>query len=383
MVLTATCNLRCTYCYENAKRPLRMDWGTARTAAELLLRSDRPEARLMFYGGEPLLELPLIRSVVDHLEHRRPPGMVVRYAVVTNGMLLDADTAEFLAAHRVRTQLSFDGVLEAQRLRAPGTFEQLDELLDRLRTEQSSFFRQQLLVATTATVANLPYLAESLVYFLEKGVRELHIAPRTTFEPDWRPELLESLEQQLERMFRISVQHYVRTGDVPLSLFVKERDQVVKQPLRGPICRIGTPERLTVDVDGQVYGCVMLAESFQTFPTESSRRRLQRLRIGHLLDPRFPQRLAAYRAAATNEAMFRDKSAKYTSYGSCGDCPVVEQCPICPVTIAHVPNSSDPNRIPDFPCAFYRTALRYRERFPSQRSESYTRRGPRPPEWPR
>lgn len=382
VVLSATCNLNCTYCYQNAKRPLHMDWDTARAAADLLLCSARPEVDLTFYGGEPLLEFRLIRRLIDYVAQRRPAGMTVRYALITNGTRLGADAMAFLAAHKVRTQLSHDGVPAAQHLRAPDTFARLDSLLDRLRAEQSLFFRHRLFVSMTATADNLPYLAESLKYFLEKGLREIHIAPRTTFEPGWRPQMLETLDRQFDRMYRSCLRHFLITGDVPLSLFARERDEVVDSPVPGPICRIGIPERLTVDVDGQVYGCVMLAESFQSFPTESLRRRLPPLRIGHLRDPRFPERLAAYADAAAREPMFRDKTEKYSSYSSCSACPVFQHCQICPVSICHVPGNTDPNRIPEFPCAFYRIALGYREKFPPQRSSSDTLHGPRQPDWP-
>ena len=37
VILTAGCNLRCGYCYQNDKKPRSMDWDTLRASADLLV----------------------------------------------------------------------------------------------------------------------------------------------------------------------------------------------------------------------------------------------------------------------------------------------------------------------------------------------------------
>src|SRR5579862_9453936 len=108
VVLTASCNLRCSYCYQNAKQGRRMEWDTLRAGLDIVLQSTPPEVKVVFYGGEPLLELPLIRRAVAHVEGTRSAGKRVAYVMSTNGMLLDEETASFLAEHRFQTQVSFD-----------------------------------------------------------------------------------------------------------------------------------------------------------------------------------------------------------------------------------------------------------------------------------
>ena len=51
--------------------------------------------------------------------------------------------------------------------------------------------------------------------------------------------------------------------------------------------------RLTVDVDGQVYACPMLAESFQAFPDAPLRQRLIAMRLGDISDASLPARVRA------------------------------------------------------------------------------------------
>jgi hypothetical protein len=39
---------------------------------------------------------------------------------------------------------------------------------------------------------------------------------------------------------------------------------------------------------------------------------------------------------------------------------------VCPISIGHQPGNTDPDRIPDFQCAYNLVSLEYRERFPVQ-----------------
>ena len=104
VILTATCNLRCAYCYQDRKQPRRMGWETLRRAVDLLLGSRRRDLELWFGGGEPLLEFPLLRRAVGYAEAACPPAKRLRFGLSTNGLLLDDDRADFLAAHRFSMQ---------------------------------------------------------------------------------------------------------------------------------------------------------------------------------------------------------------------------------------------------------------------------------------
>jgi len=161
LVLTAECNLRCGYCYQNAKKPLRMPWETLRAALDLALGSAGFEVGVYFLGGEPLLEFPAIRRAVEYLEKNRPRGRRFSYGISTNGTLWTDEICAFLIDNRFETQISFDGVPDAQKSRGEETFDVLDRLLDRLREEHPSFYRRSVRVAVTTSPETMPHLAES------------------------------------------------------------------------------------------------------------------------------------------------------------------------------------------------------------------------------
>ena len=88
--------------------------------------------------------------------------------------------------------------------------------------------------------------------------------------------------------------------------------------------------------------------------------------MGDLRDRRLAARRASYRAAARAAGMFNNRQSKYSAYGRCVECRFLDTCAVCPVSIGHQPDIRDPDRIPDFLCAFNLIALGYRDRFPQQ-----------------
>jgi sulfatase maturation enzyme AslB (radical SAM superfamily) len=170
-VVTTDCNLRCRYCYQDRKQLRHMRWPILSAAIDLLPVSGRRRARLSFLGGEPLLAFPLIVRAVNRANRRQGPRRRVQFTLTTNGLLLTERRVAFLKRYCFRVQISFDGVANAQDLRAPGSFAILDGLLDRLRRHHCAFFRRQVSVAVTLAPPAIPHLAESFDYLLSKGVR--------------------------------------------------------------------------------------------------------------------------------------------------------------------------------------------------------------------
>jgi sulfatase maturation enzyme AslB (radical SAM superfamily) len=364
VVLTAGCNLRCSYCYQNDKKNRRMSWETLRGALDLLLASRRPRLDVLFLGGEPLLELELIRQAVAYLRGSPRGGRRVSFSIITNGTLLGGEQIRFLARHRFAVQLSCDGVAAAQELRGAGTFEVLDALLGRLFGEPPSGLRERSTVALTLSPAAIPHLADSVAYFLRRGVPDFAVTPIVTHDPAWRPERLAELDAAFAGAFRACLRHYRRTGEVPFQLFRRDARADVHAPTPEAMCGAPSARVLAVDVDGQIHGCAVFTESYQKFPSRFLAERAGAIRMGDFRAPDFAERLARYPAAARAAGIFHGKAGKRSSYGACGECRFLASCSICPASIGHLPGNEDPDRVPDFPCAFNLVSLAWRERFP-------------------
>jgi uncharacterized protein len=129
MVLNVTnqCNLSCTYCYEygedkivdteNGRKPKFMSEETARESVDFMLREagENHLAHLTFFGGETLLNLPVLKSTIAYARRRAAEvGKEVDFSLTTNATLLKPDVIEFLAENRVGVTISIDGPKEVQ-----------------------------------------------------------------------------------------------------------------------------------------------------------------------------------------------------------------------------------------------------------------------------
>ena len=110
------CNLGCTYCYKEdlaiPARGERMSFEVASRSVELLLTqaAQRDRIGIVFFGGEPLTNVPLIRQVVDYAERRcDEAGKRVDFSLTTNATLLNPEVIDFFDAHRFGISVSIDG----------------------------------------------------------------------------------------------------------------------------------------------------------------------------------------------------------------------------------------------------------------------------------
>src|SRR5579883_2286262 len=123
MNLTNQCNLACEYCYEFGEdkvatpegKPKFMDWETARQSVDYLFRDSagRNAVHITFFGGETLMNFPLLQQVVDYAnEQARRRSVSIDFSLTTNATLLNTRVIEYLAENRVGVTVSMDGPKE-------------------------------------------------------------------------------------------------------------------------------------------------------------------------------------------------------------------------------------------------------------------------------
>jgi sulfatase maturation enzyme AslB (radical SAM superfamily) len=367
IVLTAQCNLRCAYCFENNKSSKRMDWSVLQAALDFALRHGDTEIEFIFSGGEPLLEMPLIQRAIAYVERHRTPALNTRYSVLSNGTLLDDAALSFLARHDAEIQISFDGVAEAQDARSPGSFTSLDNCLDRVRASYPVYYRRQLSTASVVTPQSLSNLPRSVGYFLSKEVPKIQLAPDFTVVDGWRPADIDRMDRAFAEVYQLCRRHYDDTGEIPLRMFQTPLAEPPAETRGRSLCGIMRGEKPAVDTNGQVFGCGAVAVSFLELPAEPVSTCFEKIRLGHIEDPELPGRLADYRRITRPVGLFDNKQHNWSSYGRCCDCKHLFDCTVCPVSIGYVRDNEDMNRVPDFVCAYNLVSLNYRERFWTRR----------------
>ncbi len=121
--VTDGCNLRCHYCaysggYEHKRKhgARSMSRSIAQAALDFYFQKNREQEEhisIGFYGGEPLLQLPLLKFCIEYarsLPWRHPKAL--SFSITTNATLLDDETIRFLADNQVSVLISLDGPAE-------------------------------------------------------------------------------------------------------------------------------------------------------------------------------------------------------------------------------------------------------------------------------
>lgn len=118
--VTNQCNLACTYCYEysddkiskTSGKPKYMDQQLAEDSVDLLFNEsgDHPSVHVTFFGGETLLNFPLLQSTVTYAQKKAKEYQKrVEFSLTTNATLLTEEVADFLAEHCIGVTVSIDG----------------------------------------------------------------------------------------------------------------------------------------------------------------------------------------------------------------------------------------------------------------------------------
>ncbi|MGZ4944385.1 MAG: radical SAM protein [Halobacteriota archaeon] len=143
LILTENCNLRCRYCALSETYPLnrvrtdrKMSIGMARRAVDWYVELVQPQTvrnpqkrfGLSFYGGEPMMNMPVLKSVLEHCSNNYPDMFLP--VMTTNGTLLSPANVRVLVHHNVTVIISIDGPAEEHdRFRVDarnrGTFEKV------------------------------------------------------------------------------------------------------------------------------------------------------------------------------------------------------------------------------------------------------------------
>lgn len=119
LLLSESCNLHCIYCLNGPKTYLtngrgRMSAKVAFASIEMCLRELRPggTVEVAFFGGEPLLEWPLIKEIIGYCEDRlKPthPEKRINYHLTSNLTLCPPDLTEWVARHKITVLCGIDG----------------------------------------------------------------------------------------------------------------------------------------------------------------------------------------------------------------------------------------------------------------------------------
>lgn len=116
LVISQSCNLKCIYCYmenndSNSRKCIMSKEQAFQAVNHLIKRSGRRRnLQVTFFGGEPLLNFPVIKDVVRYCkECQQKHNKKFIFELITNGTLLDGEIADFVIKNDMLLMISIDG----------------------------------------------------------------------------------------------------------------------------------------------------------------------------------------------------------------------------------------------------------------------------------
>jgi len=260
ILVTQDCNLACTYCYVN-KHPSVMEIGVAEKVVEFIFeRADANEQNgIAFFGGEPMLELSLMKKIVDIIEkHPRFHEFMIDFSVVTNGTIFTDEIAAFLIKHDITYCLSCDGDVDVQDLHrrfrnGEGSSNVVEATIRRAAADLPI-----VLVNAVYSPATLKSLPNTVRYLMGLGLRQIHVNP--DYSASWRSENVETLKSVYGELADIYMDSY-KSGN---PVYINAIDGKIAILLRGGYqhaerCHMGKKE-FAFSPEGNVFPCERIIE---------------------------------------------------------------------------------------------------------------------------
>lgn len=124
LVVTLRCNQKCQYCHSSVVDPSRtdtdMDLETAKASVDFVFRTPNKAVCIEFQGGEPLLNWPIVKFVVQYAQAKaKAQDRRLLLALVNNFTLMTDDKLQFLIDHGVSICTSLDGPADLHNKNRP------------------------------------------------------------------------------------------------------------------------------------------------------------------------------------------------------------------------------------------------------------------------
>lgn len=308
LVVAQECNLACTYCYADGGdfgQPARhMSEATLQNGLERLLPLAEEHLTISFFGGEPLLDFPLVRRAIDIADDlARSLGLNVAYALTTNGTVLDEDILAILKARVAYLAVSLDGDATASAARVfhdgrPAHSVIVDNLA-RLRARGIPFG-----LRATVTPANVGRASATVDYLASLGAVSVRLLPAQGI--DWPAESRRCLNEAMTEINRRGLRAML-AGETPQAC--EHAYRLVAHRAGGEAatrpCLAGGG-MLALAADGNLYPC----EHFVGVAA---------MAMGHVGDDEFPG--PRYREIAA-----RFDGCATATRPRCADCGVKDAC---------------------------------------------------------
>jgi len=332
VVATLRCNYNCIYCQASSRnlkaKGFDMSKKTAQAVVETIFQSPNPNITIEFQGGEPLVNWPTIKFIVEAAEKKNKKAKKKLFiSLVTNLSLMDSEKYDYIVKHHISVCTSLDGPEKLHNLNRPfvngNSYQATTSWIKKFKEKEKkdrSLYRLSALV--TISKFSYKYPKEIVDEYLKWGFRGIHLRPLSFLglSNKFKDSIDQSVKEFLE-FWRKSMDYII---DINLKgRFFWERGSAIMLKkilddidpnfldLRSP-CGAGIGQML-YNYDGKVYTCDearMLGEDIFV--------------LGNVLKNNYKQLISHPNLRAVCQASILENSpCDYCAYKPyCGVCPV-------------------------------------------------------------
>lgn len=265
--VTSDCNLNCVYCLcsvSNSKRAIKyMDKGIARLAIDYLFENSKDwnQVDIYFYGGEPLLNFPLVEYTVKYAKNKsKEYNKSVKFLINTNGTLLSRKIINFLDEHFSAIGLSLDGdktVHDSQRpYKASNPSLSSHKNVTKYLPIILELFKDKLHISVVQNPNN-PQGLSIYRYFKKLKIMYLKLEPCfISLSPEFRTDKMNISRVLTDQV--LLFKEYVKDIKNKNSLYIEDYWTVIREILFGSSRRFSCGAGrnvVTVSVEGDIFSC--------------------------------------------------------------------------------------------------------------------------------
>lgn len=285
--VTQRCNLRCEYCIYSGHYDTRthseldMDFETAKKSIDLYLNasSEINELTVAFYGGEPLLNIELIKQCVEYIKEKTI-GRSIVFSTTTNGTLLNEQNVSFLEKYNFNVMISLDGSQKEhdtyRKFRnGKGSFGVIQENLRKVKEKHPEFFSR----ITFNSVLNPQNDYQNIKNFFENDdlIASADVFTNIVESEDKTQSVkfsetfslinkFDYLKLCLFMLGKLDEEDVSKLVLVKRSFIYERYRQIIKKAEIGNTCHPGGPcipgtRRLFVNVQGYMFPCERVSET--------------------------------------------------------------------------------------------------------------------------
>jgi uncharacterized protein len=224
VVVTLRCNETCVYCHASradmSATHTDMTPEIAEKTVDFILQSTSPAVTIEFQGGEPLVNFPVVKHVIEYaLERNRAYGKQLEFTMVTNLALMDDEKLRYLLEKKVQICTSVDGpepLHNKQRILAGGNahraacewIKKINQAYEKMGLDPTLYHVEALL---TTTREALKYPREIVDTYVSLGCRAIFLRPVDPFGfADKTARTIEYDRAQYHAFYRDAVDHIIQ-----------------------------------------------------------------------------------------------------------------------------------------------------------------------------